>query len=263
MSKHTRQGQLLHSDAAPPHNLATQTVELSFRLVERLAASKEALGVSELAREFAVSKATIYRHVQALLATGFADQELSTLKYKAGIKLFILGESLRRNFDLIPVARDEMVRLRDDTGQPVTISSVVNGQVIVLDVLQGASIVNFGTQAGTVLDLHASAHGKIALAFGPLELLDGCCVRKLKAWTSQTICSHPALARAVAEIRSRGWATAPNQVLEGVNGLAAPIFNHTGAYAGAIAIAGSIQFIPASPTRKQVKAVRKLGWAGR
>ena len=72
-------------------------------------------------------------------------------------------------------------------------------------------------------------------------------------------------------MRSRGWATAPNQVLDGVNGLAAPIFNHTGAYAGAVAIAGSIQYIPATPSAKQIKAVRnaaarisrKLGWPAR
>ena len=32
---------------------ATETVDLSLRLLERLAASREAIGVSELAREFA------------------------------------------------------------------------------------------------------------------------------------------------------------------------------------------------------------------
>jgi DNA-binding IclR family transcriptional regulator len=79
------------------------------------------------------------------------------------------------------------------------------------------------------------------------------------------------LERAVAQVRSRGWATAPNQVLHGVNGLAAPVFNHAGSYVGAVAIAGSIQYIPASPPQDQIKAVaqtadrisRKLGWIAR
>jgi hypothetical protein len=38
---------------------ATETVNLSLRLLERLASSKESIGVSELAREFEASKATI------------------------------------------------------------------------------------------------------------------------------------------------------------------------------------------------------------
>lgn len=248
---------------------ATETVDLSLRLLERLATSREFIGVSELAREFASSKATIYRHLQALVLHGFVHQDPATLRYTAGIKLFILGEHLRERFDILAIARQEMAQLRDKTDQPVTLSALVENKVVILEVLQGHAVVNFGTRPGTVLDLHASAHGKIALAFGPRNLLQGCIGKELKAWTPQTICSSAALERAVAQVRSRGWTTAPNQVLQGVNGLAAPIFNHAGDYIGAIAIAGSIQYIPASPPKHQIKAVtqsaerisRKLGWS--
>jgi DNA-binding IclR family transcriptional regulator len=247
---------------------ATETVDLSLRLLERLASSREPIGVSELAREFSSSKATVYRHLQALTRHGFVHQEQATMRYAAGIKLFILGERLRERFDIIAVAREDMARLREETGQPVTLSTLVENQVVVLEVLQGQAIVNFGTQSGTVLDLHASAHGNVALAFGPESLLDHCLAKPLKAWTPHTVCSPNALRRLVAQVRARGWATAPNRVLQGVNGLAAPLFNHAGNYAGAVAIAGSIQYIPASPPPKQIKAVtqtaerisRKLGW---
>jgi DNA-binding IclR family transcriptional regulator len=241
---------------------------LSLRLLERLASSRESIGVSELAREFGSSKATVYRHLQTLVRHGFVHQESATMRYAAGIKLFILGERLRERFDILPVAREELARLRDATGQPATLSALVEGQVVILEVLQGRAIVNFGTQPGTVLDLHASAHGKVALAFGPEDLLERCLARGLKALTPQTVCSPSALKRAVAQVRSRGWATAPHQVLHGVNGVAAPLYNHAGNYVGAVAIAGSIQYIPASPPENQIRAVTeaaqrissKLGW---
>ncbi len=250
---------------------ATETVDLSLRLLERLANSREAIGVSDLAREFEASKATVYRHLRALVLHGFVHQDTATARYSAGIKLFVLGERLRERFDILAVARDDLARLRDETGQPVTVTTLVEGQVVVLEVLQGNALVNFGTQPGTILDLHASAHGKVALAFGPPSLLQQCLAKPRKAWTSLTICSPSALERAIAQVRARGWATAPNQVLEGVNGLAAPVFNHSGIYAGAVAIAGSIQYIPATPPPAQVKAVtkaaarisQKLGWRGR
>lgn len=246
----------------------TDTVDLSLRLLERLASSRESIGVSELAREFASSKATLYRHLQTLVRHGFVHQESPTMRYAAGIKLFILGERLRERFNIIAVAREDMARLREETGQPVTLSALVENQVVVLEVMQGQAIVNFGTQPGTVLDLHASAHGNVALAFGPEALMKLCLAKPLKAWTPQTICSPGALRRAVTQVRSRGWATAPNRVLQGVNGLAAPVFNHAGDYVGAVAIAGSIQYIPASPPQAQIKAVtqtaerisRTLGW---
>ena len=250
---------------------ATETVDLSLRLLERLASARDAIGVSDLAREFEASKATVYRHLAALVQHGFVHQDPATARYAAGIKLFVLGERLRERFDILTLARDDLARLRDETGQPATLTTLVEGQVVVLEVLQGTALVNFGTQPGTVLDLHASAHGKVALAFGPPALLQQCLARPRKAWTSHTICAPAALQRAITEVKTRGWATAPNQVLEGVNGLAAPIFNHAATYAGAVAIAGSIQYIPASPSLAQVKAVtrtaarisQKLGWSGR
>lgn len=253
---------------APPG--ATATTDLSLRLLERLATSREPVGVSDLAREFETSKTKVYRHLQTLARHAFVRQDGTTRRYEAGIKLFVLGERLRERFDIVAAARDDMAQLRDETGQAVTLTTLVGDQVVVLELFHGHAIVEFGTRPGTLLDLHASAHGKVALAFGPSELLERCVAKPLKAWTPQTICSGAALERAVAEVRKRGWAVAANQVLTGVNGLAAPMFTHNGSYAGAIAIAGSVQHIPATPSPAQIRAVsaaarrisKKMGWAG-
>jgi IclR family acetate operon transcriptional repressor len=248
---------------------ATETVDLSLRLLDRLAVLREPIGVSDLAREFGTSKTKVYRHIQTLVRHGFVRQDPATRRYEAGIKMFILGERLRERFGILAAARDDMAKLRDASGQAVTLSTLVEDQAVVLELFHGHAIVEFGTRPGTVLDLHASAHGKVALAFGPPGLLERCLARPLKAWTPQTISSRPALERAVAEVRKRGWATAPNQVLTGVNGLAAPIFSHQGDYAGAIAIAGSVQHIAATPSPDQIRGLtaaarsisKKMGWA--
>jgi DNA-binding IclR family transcriptional regulator len=271
--KHTSQTSTV---LKPPDRLAgegpgTETLDLALRLLERLASSSEPVGVSELAREFGSSKATVYRHLQTLARYDFVQQHEATARYAAGIKLLILGERLRERFDILHVAREDLTRLRQETGQPATLSTLVENKVVVLEVLQGQAIVNFGTQVGTTLDLHASAHGNVALAFGPEGLMAHALARPLKQFTPHTITSPAALRRAIAQVRSRGWATAPNRVLQGVNGLAAPIFNHRNIYAGAVAIAGSIQYIPAAPPPEQIEAVkraaerisRKLGWSGR
>jgi IclR family transcriptional regulator, acetate operon repressor len=237
--------------------IGTETVDLSLRLLEFLARATQPWGLSDLAREFDASKATLYRHLQTLVRHGFVRQEPTTQRYTAGIKLFILGERLRERFDVLAVARGEMVRVRDATGHAVTVSALVDEQVVVLEMTQGHSVVNFGTQPGTVLDFHASAHGKVALAFGPEDLRKRCLSKPLKAWTPQTICTRPALERHIEQVRSRGWTTAPNQVLQGINGLAAPLFNHAGSYVGALAIVGTVQSIPGSPSTAQIKAVTR------
>src|ERR1043166_488186 len=212
MNKITVLKQSAREPRAADDSPAPETINRSLRLLERLASSKESIGVSDLAREFDASKATIYRHLQALVLHGLLHQEAKTLRYAAGIKLFILGERLRERFDFLPVAREDLKRLRDETGQPAPLSALVENQVVVLEVLQGNAVVNFGTQAGTVLDLHASAHGNVALAFGPDALLADCLSRPLEALTPHTICKPAALRRAIAQVRAQGWSTAPNRV---------------------------------------------------
>lgn len=69
-------------------------------------------------------------------------------------------------------------------------------------------------------------------------------------------------------MRRRGWATAADQVLVGVNTLASPIFDHRNDWRGTIAVVGSSQFIEAQPTERQIAQVseaavavsRQLGW---
>ena len=88
-----------------PAPAATETLDLSLRLLERLADAREPVGVSELAREFGSSKATVYRHVQTMARHGFVRQDPATQRYQAGVKLFILGERLRDRLTSSPPPR--------------------------------------------------------------------------------------------------------------------------------------------------------------
>src|SRR5690348_9176612 len=157
-----------------PAPAATETVDLSLRLLEHLVLSPGPVGVSDLARAFGTTKTKVYRHIQTLARHGFVRQDGGTRRYEAGIKLFTLGERLRERFGIVPAAREDMTRLRDETGLAVTLGTLVDDQIVILELFHGRAIVDFGTRPGTILELHASAHGKVALAFGPEGLLDRC-----------------------------------------------------------------------------------------
>ena len=234
---------------------ATGTVDLSLYLLEYLVASPRPVGVTDLAKVFQSSKATIYRHIQALEKHGFARQDKDTSRYEAGIKLVVLGETLRERFNILTAARAEMSLLREATGQAVSLCAFINDEVIALELLQGRTIVEFGVKPGTRMDLHATAHGKIALAFGPPYLFERLVQDSLKSWTSDTIKSLPVLKKAVTAIRKCGWATAANEIMPGVNALAAPVFDHREAYAGAVAIIGSTHLFGARPGAELIDRV--------
>jgi DNA-binding IclR family transcriptional regulator len=244
------------------------SVDLILRLVELLAGSREPRGVTDIARDLGVSKPRVHRHLRALVERGYARQEPRNERYEVGVKVLALGEAVRDRFDVVGAIRPVMNRLREATGQAVTASALIDDQVIVLDLVQGATLIEFGIRPGARLDFHASAHGLVALAFGPPDLLDEVLSRPLKAWTARTLTDPAAIRAEVAQVRRQGWATAIDAVQIGVNALAAPVFDHRGGHRGAVALVGASQFIPQAPSERQITLVtgaaadasRRLGW---
>ena len=254
--------------AAAPKD--TGTLDLALRILDHLAEQASPIALTAIAQTFAASKSTVYRHLSALARHGFVRRDVSTGRYAIGIKLMVLGETSRSNFEIVTVARDALLKLRDTTGQAVSLCALLDDDLVVLDLMHGRSVVEFTTRPGTRLALHASAHGKIWLAFGPEGLLKKVLSAPRAAWTSHTLTDAKALLNEVQAVRKRGWSTAPNQAVMGVNTLAAPVFDHRGVLVGSIAFVGSTQVIAAKPTPAQLGAVldaarsvsRDLGWKG-
>jgi DNA-binding IclR family transcriptional regulator len=229
----------------------TGTLDLALRILEYLAHGSRPTPLGAIAKQFAASKATVYRHLQALAQQGFVHQERHTGGYEAGIKLVVLGEAARGRFDIVRAGRDELIALRDATRHAATVCGLVQDALVVLDLVQGHSVIEFGIRPGTRLAFDASAHGKVWLAFST----DAAVAQALAAACGSERTRKAALAQELAEVRRRGWATAPSEVVGGVNALAAPVFDHRARIAGSIAIVGATQFIPPEPGRAQIDAV--------
>jgi DNA-binding IclR family transcriptional regulator len=266
-NKSANQPQATGEDTRNAATLASVTTVL--QMIELLAAAPRPLALSAIARDLGLSKARAWRNLHSLVAHGYARQDAETERYEIGSKLMVLGESVRERFGIVGAARAEMAVVRDQTGHAVTLTALVDGALTVLEMLQGRTIVEFGIRPGSQLPLHGSAHGHVALAYGPAALLPGLLQTSLHAWTPETIIEPDGLSRQIAAVRAQGWATAVDQVLVGVNALAAPVRDHRGAFAGALAIVGASQFIAAAPTAGQIAQVteaaarisRRLGWS--
>lgn len=252
----------------PSEEQGLASVDLVLGLIERLARFKGPHALSEIARQMGISKARAHRHLRALLQHGYVLQDRTTERYEIGTKLLALGEAVRDRFDVLAAAQPEMGRLHDETEQTVTLSALVDDQVVVLELLRGKSVVEFGVRPGSTLDFHASAHGLIALAFGPAQLAERILARPLKARTTSTLTDPVKLRKQIEKVRTQRWATAADQFLIGVNALAAPIFDYRNSWRGSIAIVGPTQFIRAVPSKQQIAQVlaaasdasRRLGW---
>ncbi len=239
----------------PARGEGLQAVALAFQILEFLAPQPGGVGVTELARALDTTKSRIHRHLRTLVESGYVVQSPESEKYRIGSRLVSLGRMVAETFDLAAIAREEMYALRDALGQSVVLSRADAGGAVVLATLTGPEAIEIAVKAGSVMEGHRTAQGKLALAYAEPALRDRALAAPLDRRTPRTITDVGMLRAELDRVRARGWATAPGESLVGVNALAAPIFEGGGRMVGAVAVLGSIQFIEPEPAADQVRRV--------
>lgn len=270
------------ADAQPPKTEpdgGVQAVVFALQILEHVARQRESIRVTDLAETFGTNKNKIFRHLRTLMQQGYIVQDDATDQYRIGTRLVALGRAVSENFDLARIASNVMTSLRTQVGQSVVLSQVEAEGVRVLSVARSESPIEIVVKPGSLLGFHNSAQGKIALAFEggaaradqPTQgRLESVCAATLAASTAKTITNARALREHIAQVRTQGWAVAPNEAAIGLNALAAPIFDAGGVLVGAIAVVDLTQNLPASPPRALIEHVvasahqvsRQLGFTG-
>src|SRR5882724_6430909 len=74
------------AERPPRRGPGTGTLDLALRILEHLAYRSHNASLGAIAREFSASKATVYRHLQALVEQRFVHQDPVTGNYEIGIK---------------------------------------------------------------------------------------------------------------------------------------------------------------------------------
>lgn len=236
--------------------LRVKSVGITLDVLEAVTFAGRDMGVTELARQLGVTKATVFRHLKTLVERGYIAKMPSTSRYRLGIKSHLLGRMASASIDLLAASERAMQDLREKTGETVVLAAVETKVVRVVTTIKGKSPFEIGVRSGSELAFHASAQGKVALAFNG-ELAGKQQRRALPALTDRTITDWSKLHRELDVVRSRGWATAPEQVVLGLNAVAAPIFDEFEQCVATLAVVGSIQFIPRNPDPQQTNALVK------
>ncbi len=238
-----------------------QAVTTALQILEHLAVQRTEVGVTAIAMALGMSKSRAHRHLRTLLEQDYVVQAAGSDKYRVGPRLVTLGRAVAEHFDLVGVGRPVMRELRDLLGHPVVISQIDPAGARVLATVMGTAPIEISVREGSVLAFHGSSQGKVALAWGDEEVRQRVLGSRLDMYTPSTIVSPSALRSEIERVRERGWAVSPNETLAGVNALAAPLFDGSGACVGAVAIVDSIQYVEATPSDEQVRQV--LAAAGR
>jgi DNA-binding IclR family transcriptional regulator len=235
-------------------------VTLTFAIIEALAKSSSGLGVTALAKLVGATKSRVHRHLVTLTQAGYAVQDQQTEKYRVGPGMVVLAQAIVTGVDIVAIARPALARLRDEFGHTTLVARLEGEQIRVLDVALGTSEFSIVQRPGNVLAsnmLHCSALGKIALAFGPHELVQDVLSRRLAKTTSNTITNPRALSAELDRVRKRGWSDVPDEGMTGFNALAAPIIDGQTNLAAMIGMIGPTRILPAKPSANLISSIKR------
>lgn len=199
------------------------SVARALKILELLADSQEGLGISELARELDLSKATVFGLCRQLEAGGALAREPLHKRYTLGPWLFALAGRSLAPARLRELAAPELNALANQLGETVSLGALLRGEVRVLLCAQPAGVIRLAAGPGTKLPLTAGAVGKVFLAGLTPARVEQALAQGLPAYTARTVTDMEEFRRQLEQTRQDGYALEQDEYLEGVWGVAVPL----------------------------------------
>jgi DNA-binding IclR family transcriptional regulator len=247
---------------------AVQSVDRALTVLE-IVGKLGAAGVTEIAVELGVHKSTVSRLIAVLEARGFVEQ-LSDRKYRLGFAIVRLAGSTSAQMDLAKESQGICDRLSQQCGETTNLAVLDEDRIINLVEAHGPAEITLRTWVGQTCPAHATSSGKALLADLTSDDVIDRMGDPLPTFTDNTIASAADLAAQLAVVRETGWASVTEELEVGLNAVAAPVRDNTGAVIAALSVSGPAYRL--DPERFEVVAEmtvaaaaaisRRLGYLG-
>jgi IclR family transcriptional regulator, KDG regulon repressor len=224
-----------------------KTLLKGLAVLEALARSDGARGVSELARELRLTKSNVHRTLQTLCSAGYVKKG-EPADYECTMKVPYLAAAILARVDMKRLAEPALQVLARETLETVHLSVLDGAEVFYMHKIDSPHPVRAYSEISGRAPAYCVATGKALLAFQPGDAVQG--LGRLVAHTSRTITTHEALRQELAQVRAQGFAVNRGEWRETVGGLAAPIFDAGGRAVAAVGISGPTERLRPALTRK-------------
>ncbi|QEE62610.1 IclR family transcriptional regulator [Salinibacterium sp. dk2585] len=222
--------------ARDPHATPSAQPSVTSKAIAILAAfdsEHPRLALTELAKRAGLPVATTHRiagelvHAEALAKVG--------REFVIGREIWRLGLLAPVRQNIAEVAAPYMQDVLFVTQNIVNLFVPDGDRALLVERISGTRAGTPFRQVGARMPLHASAAGKVMLAFGDPEMLSRVS-RRLERHTANTITDADALAREIAAVKSRGYAATAEEAGPANYGLAVPIILASGTFVGALGV---------------------------
>jgi DNA-binding IclR family transcriptional regulator len=231
-------------------------VDHAIDVLEAISHAGRPVGVSAIARRTGLSKTSVHHLLATLETRRFVIREVGSATFRLGWNLYELGATVVRDVDISRVARPQLNWLSSQTGESTLLGILDGDSVLYLDRGEAPKGVHMIANAGRRSPLHASASGKVHLAFASDQGLIDHLTLPLTAYTTSTITDIEKLRGEIGEVRRRGYAVAIEEYEIGLASVSVPIRDYTDAVTGCLTLAGPVTRLTPSNIQAYLRPLR-------
>lgn len=246
-----------------------QSVDRALTILKLLARDGD-LGVSELAAGLGVHRSTAFRLVATLESHDLVEQDGDRGRYRLGVGVVRLAGATSARLDLVRESRAVTPALARSVGETVNVAVLSGREALYVDQVAGPSALALHNWVGQRIPLHATSNGKVLLAHAPAALCEEVLAAGLPGFAVRTITDPGRLRAELADVRRLGYATAVDELEDGLSAVAAPILGADGGVVASLSASGPTFRMPEKgivAVAEQVTAAareisERMGWFG-
>ncbi len=227
-----------------PKEYNVRSIERAIQILDCFDDENPTWGLSEIAQEVGLHKATTHRIMTTLLNYNYLEKTNDGQKYRLGTRLASLGCSVLHRLGLQDVARPYMEELVEKYNEAVDLSVFDGREILYLEVLQSNHALTIAASPGMRLPAHCTASGKVFLAFLAQNELTEFLRHPLRQLTKNTVTDPAILKKNLQVIKNTGFAVDDEEMEIGIKAISTPIFDQRGDVIAAISIPGPSSRIP-------------------
>ncbi|HEX6817692.1 MAG TPA: IclR family transcriptional regulator [Ktedonobacterales bacterium] len=211
-----------------------RAVDRAIALLCAFSRETPALGVTELAERLNLTKSTVHRLLQVLMAHGLVAQDPSRRHYTLGYRILALARGVPGEAELCSICQPHMRALREATQETVALYGAAGDVRVCLEEFESPQVLRMAAGLGRCFPLDRGSASYALLIDGP----EG------EQWHRVTSQLPPErqqqLLRTVEAARERGYAVTSGETVAGAASIATPIRGADDAVVAALSIGGPV-----------------------
>jgi IclR family acetate operon transcriptional repressor len=223
-----------------------QSLNRALSLLAAVARSHDGLTLTELAQTVGLPPSTTHRLLTTLQQARFVRFDPVGHLWQVGVEAFVVGNAFARTRDVVMMARPQMRRLMEESGETVNLYVAdEGGEAVCMAQVECRQLMRAIARPGGRVKMHCSGVGKAILAWLPEREVGKVLERHgLPRVTERTLTAPKALRADLELVRRRGYAVDDEEHAVGLRCVAAPILDEHGAPLAGLSVSGPTARIP-------------------